>query len=246
MNLPDEGQSLVFPELVRLLPGNIPVFLNASHGGFVRILGVPSRKTGLRFRDMGTLEFARALRRAVRRASDGVKYPWLVGCKAHRRYVDLNRSPSKAYEHPKAGAFYNFYYSSLERLFEEDREKKRRLLLDIHGFDSKNRPESLQAVDVFVGTRQNTTIQKQSQGANPKELLIDALNRASVEVHPPDITKYERVFPGGHLIAHFGALDSIDALQVELSERARFGSYAWKQGVKKAIATFILDWLEGT
>ncbi|MHA1730537.1 MAG: N-formylglutamate amidohydrolase [Promethearchaeota archaeon] len=237
-----------FAEYVRIRPGTIPVVLNASHGGDVEPPGIPRRASGRLARDVGTVDFARALRRACASVTvDGrsLGTPWLVACRLRRAFVDLNRTPDEGAEHPHMREFHDYYYAKLSSTIEALLAASPKcLLLDVHGFDSRKRPLELRHVDVFLGTLQGATTSSGGVPDPARVLLAGSLTKAGFAVSPGAPLERELVFQGGNLIDHFGRDERVVAIQVELSERARFRGYTSKKRLLAVLAEFLGEWLE--
>eukprot|EP01059_Diplonema_ambulator_P017237 TRINITY_DN29217_c0_g1_i1.p1 TRINITY_DN29217_c0_g1~~TRINITY_DN29217_c0_g1_i1.p1 ORF type:complete len:320 (+),score=32.90 TRINITY_DN29217_c0_g1_i1:35-961(+) len=121
------------------LCGNIPIVLSAPHGGKAVLEGTVPRvdpgseidPTFCRTSDMRTYELTKGV--VSRLWQDyGVK-PCYVLAKCHRKYVDLNRPPSRAYarDAPSAALYYYAYHTLLTSCISNAGPSP--LLLDIHG-----------------------------------------------------------------------------------------------------------------
>ncbi len=233
-----------FGDYIRISPGDMPVVLDAPHGGSYKREGLRSRPGPIPGRDLLTLEYAYAIQERVRAACS--RSPFIVACLLHRRYVDLNHARDDCSVEPILQQFYEFYYSQLqEQLTLCANRWSRCLLVDIHGFDQANQEESLREYDVILGTRYNSTITRPDKTLDPaKKLFINTLHEQRVAVFPPDDVTPEQRFIGGHLVAHFGQALHVPAMQVELSNRARGQDQDVKGRVLTAFATFLKAWLQ--
>ncbi|MEM6604092.1 MAG: twin-arginine translocation signal domain-containing protein [Pseudomonadota bacterium] len=91
-------------ELVQFIEGDLPILLVAPHGGNELVFGIPARTNITRpvanftfYGAVWTYEICLAVSRTLQRLSGGKK-PYMVLNLAHRRYLDVNREDSDAYE----------------------------------------------------------------------------------------------------------------------------------------------------
>lgn len=232
-------------DLVATRPGTFPVILSAPHGGTLAVPGVPARKgeglekgprgfvTG---RDSGTEELAHAIADAVEKKTG--QRPYLVVAKFARKYVDANRPPEIAYEHPLARPTYDHYRGTLAKYCQEVKAKYGKgLLLDVHGQGSR-------ADTVFRGTQNGTTVAllRQRYGekahAGPQSFFgLLAANGATV--HPADGASPEQAgFTGGHITRTYGGGDyGIDAIQLEFGSEYRSTKEKRSAAAAKVAAT---------
>lgn len=233
-----------FSQYVRISQGDMPVVLDAPHGGSFTREGLRVRPGPKPGRDLLTLEYAYAIQERVRAACS--RSPTIVACLLHRRYVDLNHARQDCCVDPVLQQFHDYYYSQLQAQLDLCAPRwSRRLLVDIHGFDPANLDESLRSYDVILGTRSNATITCQDNFIDPaKKIFISALRAQGVAVFPPDVATPEERYFGGHIVSHFGQTLHIPAMQVELSNRARGQDRDVKGRVLTAFATFMKEWLE--
>ncbi|MEM1070555.1 MAG: hypothetical protein AAGI63_16755, partial [Planctomycetota bacterium] len=109
------GQDLK-EELVTVQAGDIPIILSAPHGGRLAIpkvdkrlgVGVRSFRTVMDTRtDLLTQKIADEIEKETG------KRPFLVIAQFHRRYVDANRKPERAFESPNAKPVYEAYHQAI-------------------------------------------------------------------------------------------------------------------------------------
>ncbi len=233
-----------FGDYIRISPGDMPVVLDAPHGGSHAREGLRPRPGPKPGRDLLTFEYAYAIQERVRAACS--RSPTVIACLLHRRYVDLNHPQQDCCVEPILLQFHEYYYSLLQAQLKECINRwSRSLLVDIHGFDPSNQDESLQEYDVILGTHSNATITRPDRTVDPaKKLFINALHEQGVAVFPPDDTTPERRFIGGHLVTHFGLSLHFPAIQVELSHRARGQDQEIKGQVLNAFASFLKAWFQ--
>ena len=101
------GQSIYNPnitELTQFVRGDLPILIIAPHGGTELVSGIASRRNVNRpvsnfsyYSAIWTREICVQISRTIKRLSGG-KSPYMVLNLAHRRYVDVNREESDAYE----------------------------------------------------------------------------------------------------------------------------------------------------
>ncbi len=231
-----------FGDYIRISPGDMPVVLDAPHGGSYIREGLRSRSGPKPGRDLLTLEYTYAIQQRVR--STCAQTPTLVACLLHRRYVELNRAREYCCDDPILKHFYDYYYAQLQAKVTLCVSRwSRCLLVDIHGFDPSNQEESLREYDVILGTHFNATITRLDKTIDPaKAIFIDALHEQGVAVFPPDDSTPEERFTGGNIVMHFGQDPRIPAIQVELSHRARGQDQDTKGRVLTAFAIFLKSW----
>lgn len=132
---PAVGQSIYNPnitELVQFARGDLPILIVAPHGGSELATGIAVRTNVNRpvanfsyYSAVWTREIALQISRTIQRLSGGKK-PYMVLNLAHRRYLDVNREESDAYEGvANAGRVYweyhdyiNEYVNRMNVLFE--------------------------------------------------------------------------------------------------------------------------------
>ncbi len=228
-----------FGDYIRISPGDMPVVLDAPHGGSHAREGLRPRPGPKPGRDLLTFEFAYAIQERVRAACS--RSPTVVACLLHRRYVDLNHARQDCCVEPILQHFHDYYYSQLQDQLTSCASRwSWCLLVDIHGFDPSNQEESLQSYDVILGTHSNATITRSDRTIDPaKKIFIDALHEQGVAVFPPDDATPEQRFIGGHIVTHFGQNSRFPAIQVELSNRARGQDQEIKGRVLNAFASFL-------
>ncbi|MFT6072191.1 MAG: hypothetical protein ACJARD_001023 [Alphaproteobacteria bacterium] len=101
------GQAIYNPDLTQLTQfhrGDLPILIVAPHGGTELVYGIASRRNINRpvsnfsyYSAVWTREICTQISRTIERLSGGKK-PSMVLNLAHRRYVDVNREESDAYE----------------------------------------------------------------------------------------------------------------------------------------------------
>lgn len=210
-------------ELIGKERGALPIVLSAPHGGVARIPDVPEREGTGQPRgnnafsvahdtntDLLLLDVAAAIEAKLG------KKPYYVYAKFSRKYVDANRPPEFAYEHPKATAVYEAYHQTLaEYCREVQKTWGSGLLLDIHG-------QAAARDTVFRGTNNGRTVKLlrgrfgDSAHVGPKSFM-GLLAARGMTIYPKDDGKEHSSFTGGYVIQTYGSHDSygIDAIQLE-------------------------------
>ena len=91
-------------ELVQFIEGDLPILILVPHGGMELAWGIPARNNINKpvanfsfYSAVWTYEIAMTINRTLQRLSGG-KRPYMVLNLAHRRYLDMNREDSEAYE----------------------------------------------------------------------------------------------------------------------------------------------------
>lgn len=225
--------------------GTLPLILSAPHGGREAIPGVPLRRgvgvaqfsTG---RDNNTDELAAAIALKIG-ASLGVK-PFVVIARFDRKFLDVNRPSTGAYESAAAQPFYDAYHRALE----ESAEKVRAqwgggLLLDLHG-------QGAEIDTIYRGTDNGETVaalvQRYGKEAiNGAHSIFGQLAAKGYKVLPdPSGIERERRYIGGYTARTYGSHrgTKIDAIQIELGTnlRARANLQRTAQDLAAAIEVF--------
>jgi N-formylglutamate amidohydrolase len=176
----------------------------------------------------------------------GVK-PFLIVALFERKYLDVNRPPSGAYESHQAKPYYDSYHRALRTACDHVRRKwGRGLLLDIHGQGSHGDT-------IYRGTHNGRTVMS----------LIDRFGRAALSgaagmfghlaqigyrVFPPDDKLHEEErYTGGYIIRTYGShqINGIDAIQLEIGTDLRRRGVLDRTAadLAQAIAVFAQEYL---
>ncbi len=211
-------------EFVFTQAGELPIIISAPHGGTGEIPGVEKRKgeglptDGARFvtgRDTGTQELAYDVAAAIR-ARFG-KSAYMVVSKAHRRFLDPNRSRDLAYEDPDAKPVYDHYHDSLADFCRQVTNRfQSGLLIDLHGQASKSGT-------VFRGTQNGSTVKHlrdtfgELSHTGDKSLFAWLQQRGWVVDPVPMTDKEQAGFTGGYIVQTYGSSKGsvVDAIQLE-------------------------------
>lgn len=211
-------------DLVFVQKGTLPIIVSVPHGGQNRIPGVPKRRgVGVaKFAtvcDTHTIELTRVFATELERALDGKL--WLVVAAFDRKYVDVNRPPSGAYESDLAKPYYDAYHQAIVTACQAVKAKHGRgLLLDIHG-------QATYPGAICRGTKNGKTVQllKERYGwpaVTGKSSVVGELERAGYPVMPKCSEgadgKEDPQFTGEQILDAYGSHTgyAIDAIMLEI------------------------------
>jgi N-formylglutamate amidohydrolase len=230
--------------------GALPLILSAPHGGREAIPGVPLRRgvgvtqftTG---RDNDTDELVAVVARKIGERH-GVK-PFVVIARFDRKFLDVNRPASGAYESAAAKPYYHAYHRALE----ESAEKVRAqwgggLLLDLHG-------QGTEMDTIYRGTDNGETVavlvQRYGKDAiKGAHSIFGQLAAKGYKVLPdPSGSERERRYVGGYTARTYGSHrgTKIDAIQIEIGTklRAKGNLERTAQDLAAAIEVFAREFL---
>jgi N-formylglutamate amidohydrolase len=212
--------------LVRYQPGDLPILLTAPHGGTNVVKDVLTRTNGTLLRDDGTYELALLVNEELTKLMKG-KQPYLVAAQFHRKYLDVNRPATNAFESPAAKPYYDTYHNQTSNYVAEIRQRfgGEGLMIDLHG-------QGRDAASIFRGTGNGVTvlrlIQKQGESAfTGTNSILGQLAQMGYNVipnnTPPGKPPEDRSYNGGFTVRTYGSHkdDGIDALQLELGYKQR-------------------------
>ncbi len=237
-------------DLVLAVRGTLPLVIAAPHGGTARIPGAVERTSGVRKRDVGTLEIALLVAARVAQATG--RKPFLVGALFHRRDADANREAGEGTSSPAAAAEHAAYHGALRAYVDEVRRTHGGgLLVDLHG--QGRLPDA-----VVRGTRNGTTVTRLLAARGVAALtgpdgVFGRLAARGLVVVPPieggeepgsgddDGLAPERILAGGHTVDRYGSHrpDGIDAVQVELGSRLRERMEETSKALAEALVAFL-------
>lgn len=243
-----EEKSPALKPLIITQTGTLPIILSAPHGGEAAIPGVPERKgEGLKRggagfftgRDGGTEQLGLAISATIETRLGKKPYCEVAGF--HRKFLDPNRPPEIAYEHPDARPVYESYHQSLARYAAEVKKTfGGGLLLDIHG-------QGVARDTVFRGTQNGVTVALLSRLHGPEshtgpKSLFGLLATEGFKVHPTGNGKEQPGFAGGYIVRTYGGENhfGIDAIQLEFGAdfRALKNTKATAEKVADAVVAF--------
>tara|TARA_S200000501_G_C20815548_1_gene740385 strand:+ start:1171 stop:1650 length:480 start_codon:yes stop_codon:yes gene_type:complete len=138
-------------------------------------------------------------------------YPSILINNVHRKYVDLNRIPSEAYESYRSKIIYEKYHNKLiEEISRKMSIHENVLIIDIHGFNSDS-------IDFVLSSRGYSTINKSDE-----KLFEKLIKRINMEGYKA-LNDYP--FYGGFVIKSIRKKfdnKNISAVQIELGNKLRF------------------------
>ena len=231
--------------LVIIEAGDLPIILSAPHGGRRPVPGVVPRKGEdvpqfVARSDSWTDELTEKLADEIEKNTG--KRPYVVIAKFHRKFIDANRPPERAYESKAAKETYDTYHKALA----DARAKViarwgTGILLDIHG-------QAAEPDTIIRGTRNGRTITHLIEKFNRDSLISESslfghLSAQGLAVHPPvNSTRNEQTsYSGGYIVGTYGSVKggALDAIQLELGRNLRRPTV--NSETAKKLATAILN-----
>ncbi|TFG00220.1 MAG: hypothetical protein EU541_02950 [Promethearchaeota archaeon] len=237
--------------------GDIPLIISIPHGGTVKIKSIPRRENGVRGIDKATIKLGKDLIRNINshlsKMSNELSIPYFVISKVHRAKIDLNRKKSKAYveDCSISKKIYSLYHQKL-RTYVLDSIKKfdKAILIDIHGFETDNRPNGFRDVDIVLGTNNLKSLysdeipKKKNWNKNIRGKIIEKMRELNVPVAPELSRRREYILKGGFITQKYGAseIKKSQAIQIEFSERIRLDFKGDKRkNVLNSLAELLVD-----
>ncbi len=232
--------------------GDLPILLTAPHGGTNALKDVLTRTNGTLLRDDGTYELALLVNEELTKLTKGKK-PYVVAAQFHRKFLDVNRPATNAFESVPAKPYYETYHNQVSNYVAEIRQRfgSEGLMIDLHG-------QARDAASIFRGTGNGVTvlrlIQKQGEPAfTGTNSLLGQLATKGYHVipnnTPPGEPPEDRSYNGGFTVRTYGSHkdDGIDALQIELGYKLRrVDRQKFAQDLAQAIFTFQEKYLKPT
>lgn len=208
------------------------VLLVATHGGIDAIPGAPKRTSGVIDGDQFTRQLTLAIRDEMHRLGGDPCTPHVVLCDALRLFVDCNRghigdavlnadiAPPPSYmsntlpfepsdqENPAKATYDAFHAAILARIRFLAQQKKRALLVDVHG----------NSFSKLKGTVYITGAGMQSTGGRPlRDAICGHFDAEQIKCFQPEVYSGDGVFTGGYINHHYGReVENCDALQIEI------------------------------
>jgi len=225
--------------------GMLPIILAAPHGGRAVLSGVPLRRgVGVaQFtaeRDNNTAELAEAV--AVKIDERLGAKPFLVVAHFERKYLDVNRPVSGAFESAAAKPYYDAYHEAIGAAAQRIRNRwGLGLLLDIHGQGAE--PDA-----IFRGTDNGKSVAALQQRHGMAALsgahsILGQLATKGYKILPGTAgDEPEGRYTGGYTTRTYGSHrgTNIDAIQLELGGnlRSRKNLARTANDLAEAIANF--------
>jgi N-formylglutamate amidohydrolase len=214
--------------------GTIPIILSVPHGGSLEITDIPKRAKGVLGIDKNTIELAEELIHSLEVVfSTSVKNnsPSYIISKVHRNKIDMNREESEAYDSNSllAKQIYRFYHSKIQEFIAFNQYNFNcSLLIDIHGFEKRKRPQGFRDVDIVLGTNNLASIKakfmpKKERSENLRGKLIKKFIDSQVSIAPGHPRRNEYMLTGGYITQIYGssAILGSQAMQIEFSDQIR-------------------------
>jgi len=206
-----------------LWAGMLPIIIAAPHGGRMPIPGIPPRRgVGVgQFtteRDSNTSELAELI--AAKLSANLTARPFLVVAHFERKFIDVNRAESEAFESPEARPHYEAYHRALRDAAAQVKELwGGGLLLDIHGQGTE--PDT-----IFRGTHNGRSVEALRRRFGAAALvgsksILGQMVALGYRVAPAD--DHETRYTGGYTTQTYGSHrgTAIDAIQLELGANLR-------------------------
>ncbi len=233
-------------DFITVQTGDLPIIFSAPHGGLMVLPGIPERKGegmkkgGAGFfagRDENTELLAPAIAAAIEKRLG--KKPYVIIAKMHRKYVDANRPPEIAVEHPRAREVYDAYRSQLATFCDGVQARfGHGLLIDVHG-------QAAARDTVFRGTQNGATDALLAKTFGDKihagpQSLAGLLVARGINMKPTDTSPEASGFTGGHIVQTYGKHEGIGAVQFEfgMDFRAKEAIHATAEKVADGITDF--------
>lgn len=241
-------------DLVVVQNGQLPIILTAPHGGRETVPGVAVRNIEGKPKpqyniggDPGTDVVIQAMAREIRALTGRDVY--MVMARFDRKYIDANRAPGIAFDHPAAAPYYEFYHQSIRRFVDEIRTTySAGLLIDVHG--QQKFPDHL-----IRGTHNGRAVTRLLERAGIASLtgpsgLFGQLEANGFAMFPAnDVppfpiggTSEDAGFNGGFTIARYGShrKDGIDTVLFEFGRKYRQKAdiEEWARRAARAVVAF--------
>ncbi len=221
--------------LIRFERGTIPLIISVPHGGKLECESIPERVKGVLGIDKSTIKLAQNLISHIKKISklhtSIEKSPSYIISHIRRSKIDLNRKEGEAFNTSSTLAkdLYQLYHKTLKSLILENlRSFNQSLLIDIHGFEKKNRPSGFRDVELIFGTNNlesfySETLPKKSLDSNLRGNLINKFLELNIPIAPGHPKRKEYVLTGGYITKQYGAshIPKSKAIQIEFSDRVR-------------------------
>ncbi|MFX1571872.1 MAG: hypothetical protein ACFFB0_03915 [Promethearchaeota archaeon] len=228
-------------EYIEFNQGKLPLIISVPHGGTLIVDSIPKRSDGVLGIDKGTIEFALDLINKIENLK--CKTSSYIISNVHRSKIDLNRSENQAYNHKSllAREIYTFYHNKIRDLILNNiRIHTYSLLIDIHGFESDNRPPGFRDVDIILGTNNLASffshpIPLKDWDKNLRGDIVKKFIKLNIPIAPGHPRRKEYVLSGGFTTKQYGAsqINNSQSMQIELSDRIRV--------INKELRTLVLD-----
>jgi len=242
-------------KFIKFKKGTIPLILSVPHGGILEFNEIPIRQNGVLGIDKGTIELAERLVRYIKKISNKLgskkKVPSIIISKIHRNRIDLNREEREAFVTGSflAKSIYNHYHTIIkETIMDNIKTFNNSLLIDIHGFETSNRPKGFRDVDLILGTNNlnsfsSEPIPKRFWRNTIRGKIIKRFLKLGVDIAPGHPRRKEYVLTGGYIVHTYGYSNIINSrtMQIEFSEKIRLFNKKLRTLVLENLADILID-----
>jgi N-formylglutamate amidohydrolase len=246
---------LSLKKCVKFRKGTIPLILSVPHGGILECEEIPIRQNGVLGIDKGTIELGERLVKYMKKTSNSSRFkkrvPTIIISKVHRNRIDLNREEREAYVvgSSLAKAIYSHYHNIIkETIIDNIKIFNNSLLIDIHGFETKDRPKGFRDVDLILGTNNLTSffsnpVPKKFWRNTIRGKIIKRFLKLGVLIAPGHPRRREYVLKGGYIVQNYGYsnITKSRTIQIEFSERIRLLNTKLRKLVLKNLAEMLMD-----
>ncbi|MFW9823260.1 MAG: hypothetical protein ACFFE4_10010 [Candidatus Thorarchaeota archaeon] len=215
--------------------GTIPLIISVPHGGTLECEKIPKRLQGVLGIDGNTIKITKFLIKNLKSKFNERnlygKKPSYVISNVRRSKIDMNRKEEEAFVQSSSIAkqLYIMYHEKVSGyVLRNIKQFNRSLLLDIHGFETTNRPSGYRDVDVILGTNNLESffldpIPKREWGKNIRGNIIKKSLNMGIAIAPGHPKRREYALTGGFITKQYGAsqIPNSQAMQIEFSERVR-------------------------
>jgi len=235
---------------IEIQKGNIPLIISVPHGGALECENIPKRSQGILGRDGRTIEIAKILVERInlllkKQNLENNKSSYIIS-NVHRSRIDMNRDETEAFNPNSdiAREIYNSYHNNLmESVRDNLKLLDHSLLIDIHGFEKKNRPSGYRDVDIILGTNNFKTlflepILRKDWGNNIRGKIIKKFLELEIPIAPGNPKRREYVLTGGYITKKYGAsqVPKSQAIQIEFSDKIRLQDQKLRELVLNSLA----------
>ncbi|MFX1453985.1 MAG: hypothetical protein ACFFDB_01285, partial [Promethearchaeota archaeon] len=204
-------------DFIEFQKGTIPLIISVPHGGVLECANIPKRSQGILGIDGNTIEIAKILVQGLKMKfiTQNIveKIPSYVISNVRRSKIDMNRVEKEAFVQSSSIAeqFYKTYHGKIkEYILDNLHHYSRSLLIDIHGFESYNRPRGYRDVDIILGTNNLESlfvdcVPKKEWGNNIRGKIIQNSLDLGISIAPGHPNRKEYALTGGFITKKYGA-----------------------------------------
>ncbi|MFX1391138.1 MAG: hypothetical protein ACFE9Z_13820 [Promethearchaeota archaeon] len=235
--------------------GNIPLIFSVPHGGSLDCDSIPQRSNGILGIDKGTMQLTidlvKEIKLKYKEQQLKKKWPFYIISKLRRSRIDLNRQESNAFDQNSfiGREIYNFYHSKILKWINVNLQIfDKCLLIDIHGFEKKDRPSGFRDVEIILGTNNLKSffpnpIPKRDWGNNIRAKIIKAFLELNIPIAPGHPRRREYVLTGGYITKKYGAshIPKNQTIQIEFSDNLRLYNNDLRRITLKTLADVLFQ-----